>query len=621
MNNIESMVSTLQKMRGDIEAYSESLNASLRACNLKTIDTQYILKNIDAQIESAQSKFTIAFVGTFKTGKSTIINSLLELTGDERLSSEYDPDTAKCVRLVYKDRGSPEAEIEFFDSYEEEQLNWAEAKKYTSQVELDKADEQFRNKAAKIREVRYYVKHELLKHCNILDLPGTGTGNYIEHTDITDEKILETDCFFWVVTTDSEPDMETLLNLEKIRHKLLPIINVWQIEEENIGMESDRITPEEILGILQKNYSAYMLNSEDPVIYYAGEIDYAQRHGYEIKPEWGKAHFVEKVMDLLGNIQEGDRAERIRNNLLRALEQCTGLLVDLQNSQGLKTQERQNKEESREAKDLRSKFERGRRKLKADIQAHAAQKTEEVLERLSGATESFISIKMDGMDLRALVKGKKRYADELRREYEKSYICLENGWLDACGEGFLEEVKTLVCSYYADFEYEIDFGDPKDQFDVSSISLSEFAESMAGSLQKDALDKLLPALVSSVVTIIGVFVPGEVILDVLSGLFAGKKMIDLSDNSKITARAKMIAYSCKVRIRQQKYVVLREFASMGEKIANSMESEISKKLDKRSDEVKQRGAALTSIRQTIESFADNLEMQEREIRALFSVKG
>ena len=133
MNNIESMVSTLQKMRGDIETYSKSLNASLRACNLKTIDTQPILKNIDAQIESAKSKFTIAFVGTFKTGKSTIINSLLELSGDERLSSEYDPDTAKCVRLIYKEKGAPEAEVEFYDSYETEQLSWAEAKKYTSQ--------------------------------------------------------------------------------------------------------------------------------------------------------------------------------------------------------------------------------------------------------------------------------------------------------------------------------------------------------------------------------------------------------------------------------------------------------------------------------------------------------
>lgn len=120
---------------------------------------------------------------------------------------------------------------------------------------------------------------------------------------------MESDCIFWVVSTDTEPDKESIKNLEKVHHKMLPIINVWQYEQDEI---SGMMSPEEIKNLLFEQYQAYLTGAEDPVIYYAKEIDMAQQKNEPLKEKWGKISFVNKVTEILQNIHKGDRMTHIK---------------------------------------------------------------------------------------------------------------------------------------------------------------------------------------------------------------------------------------------------------------------------------------------------------------------
>lgn len=199
MNNLETAIPFMKQLAEMLEEKKNSINFDLEDLKIRGIDMDNAILRINEQIKTAETKYTIAFIGTFKTGKSTIINSLLNLSGSERLSSEFDPDTAKCVRIIEKPKKQDyDAEVIFEDNiYPVEQISWAEAKKYTSQVALDNESQAFRDKAEHIEEVRYYVDSPFLRLCNILDLPGTGTGGHSEHTEVTDRKIMEADCIFW----------------------------------------------------------------------------------------------------------------------------------------------------------------------------------------------------------------------------------------------------------------------------------------------------------------------------------------------------------------------------------------------------------------------------------------
>ena len=55
---------------------------------------QELITLIDAQRKTAERPFTVAVVGEFKVGKSTFLNGLLRLSGDDRLSTQDSPDTA-----------------------------------------------------------------------------------------------------------------------------------------------------------------------------------------------------------------------------------------------------------------------------------------------------------------------------------------------------------------------------------------------------------------------------------------------------------------------------------------------------------------------------------------------
>lgn len=419
MNNVESMKSTLELIKSQIIDSSEKLNKSLMDVGINKEDFHNAILKIEKQIVSAENKFTIAFVGTFNTGKSTIINSLLGLKGEARLSNEDDPDTARCIKIVEKNGQTYEAEVDFGTYCNPEKLTWVEAKKYTSQVALDAEDEDFRKKASMIKEVKYYVDSPLLRLCDILDLPGTGTGNHDDHTAVADEKIMESDCFFLVLSTDMEPDKESIKNLKKIRHKLLPIINVWEFEKDGIKGE---FSPEDIINTIMDGYSEYLINADNPIIYYAKEVDYAQLNGLPLKDEWGKATFVEKIYEIISNVQVGDRATRIKSNILDALSECRDLLENVKDSSKLKELKSLSDKNKTEINNQYQKLYKCNNLVSSDITATAKKTTDEILDIIAEASECFIQNKMSGVDLRHLLKMfTKKQKEDMSKEFEDEF--------------------------------------------------------------------------------------------------------------------------------------------------------------------------------------------------------
>lgn len=621
MNNIESLKEVIAEIGNRIQSSSDELNAALSDVGMHGVDLSNAITRIEKQVTSAESKFTIAFIGTFSTGKSTIINSLLDLKGDARLSNAYDPDTARCVRIIQKAGRNYEAEVDFGGVYPVEKLSWVEAKRYTSHVELEAASEITRKRAKYITEVRYYVDSPLLDLCNILDLPGTGSGSEEGSDDeiVTNEKIMESDCFFWVVTTEYEPDPDTLRNLDKISSKLLPIINVWQSEKDEIYSQ---FTPEEIIQILQDSYSAYFQNAEDPVIYYAKEIDDAQQAGTEVEPEWGKEAFVQKVQQILGNIQSGDRAKRIRINLLDSFTECKGAIADVRSDKRLaELQSEVNKDNSENIKQFQ-RLERCNYIISIDRRDAAKKTADDIVDIISDASQSFIQTKMSGFDLKNMLrmftkKQRSELSAELAEEFQNNYLSFNTGWLDECVKGFCCDIINILKSKYIDFYSTLnDGGSIELGTDFLTGDMRSFIDDIAEQIQKDAQAKMV-SLVSSAITVTLLFlIPGFELIDEIASIFSvGKSFGNLSDDSKLHSKINMIVNHAKVQIRQQRYKIVSELDKQSEEIANQFYTKVKTKLDNDKSSNKLAIEMVAKVTRSADSFESVIEEAEKEIKA------
>lgn len=601
MNNLETAVPFMKQLEELLRKKTDELNANLNKLDIREIDFETSLIRIQEQINSAETKYTIAFVGTFKTGKSTTINSLLNLQGNARLSSEYDPDTAKCIRIMRKVRGQKfDAEILFTDTYPAEQMNWTEAKKYTSQVALSDSDSEIKEKAKKIDEVRYYVDNPFLDVCNILDLPGTGTGAFSEHTEVTDRKIMEADCIFWVVSTDGEPDNESIKNLEKFSTKMLPIINVWQSESDDIYSV---IQPQEIKDMLLKQFGAYFASAEDPVFYYAKEIDLAQQEHRELKEEWGKKAFTEKVEEILSNIQSGDRMKRIKKQISIALMTCENYMRDILESPELISMRQSEKNEGLEISKILSRLSKAQKTAGSDIKEHSKKTAQEILDIFSDASDSFIENQMQGMNWNALFK-KKKVQEELKKDFENNYVNIKSGWLDKMVSVFSDEIMSILQGIYTDFAIDMEISDnPCGKFNISEDSFSGFVNDMVKIMSKDMASRIMPTLLAVIGGGIMMLIPGGLVFDALVTVVAGGigAAFNFSKDEKLQSKIKNIQRTSKNQIRQQRFVIINNLNEAGKSVNDAFYKKIEEELNKRRSSNEQRKVQLTSLENEVKS--------------------
>lgn len=233
------LVPTLEGIRDAADRLAERVDTAELDEDLRSVRPDFALggvgstlralaRELDGQVRTADRPFTVAAVGEFKVGKSTLLNALLGLRGEAALSAKDDPDTACSILLRGRDEGDPEARLHFSDDSHED-TTWARAVGLTSQVWLDSHPDDAAV-AARLVEVEYFIAHPLLAELRINDLPGTGSRYWREHTALTHQKMKEADAVLWVVG-EREPSADGRRNLQILREcaqQVVPIVNVFE---------------------------------------------------------------------------------------------------------------------------------------------------------------------------------------------------------------------------------------------------------------------------------------------------------------------------------------------------------------------------------------------------------
>lgn len=614
MNNLQSAVSSMNAMKDSISKHTEEINASLKKLGLERIDTSSAQETIESQIKSADCTYTIAMVGTFKAGKSTIINSLLELKGEDRLSSKDDQDTAKAIRLVYREGDHCEAEVDFGGAYPTEQMTWSEARKYTSHVEMERESEAFRRKAEVVDEVRYYVPSPFLKTVNILDLPGTGVGTKAGDIEVARRKMKESDCCLWVVSTDSEPDKETIANLEEIRHKVVPIINVWQIKAKEI---EGQFSAEQIKDLLQNDFSAYFASADSFITYYAGEVDYAQLTDAELDPAWGKEVFVGKVLEIISEATSGDRAKRIEANLKKAVSDCERELLNIKDNPQFQRISAEIKRENTNARRVLERLTQCKKTVNGIITMEAKRTANELIDIISEATTSFIEMKMHSLDFSALAK--KRYAEKLDKEFRQQ-LDLEGEWVKSLSRDYADNLKVLLDGKYSEFAAELEdvsVSSADAAFDTGAfkIVVSNICNTMIGSIK----EKFRPIIAKMIGQLVLAFIP---VLDFLDPIMAATSTLtsasSLSKTDKLESNCRIIVRSARVKIKQQGYIFLKKFKEIGDNVSDEYYIAVRAEVEKQGVLAKERVELVAQLEAQVEGFENALNEQRRAAAALFS---
>ena len=198
-------------------------------------------KQVEDQRFHSHQTFTVMVLGEYNAGKSTLLNALLELPTELRLPSGDDPVTARPLRLRYTDE-APHAHLLMSDGSTRPLRTWKEA--------LNRADQRLAQ-TEQVKEVQLFLHHPLLANTDILDMPGTGTAEFADHTQLTRDYLDNVEMIIWVIG-ETEPSSEGSKDFRKALRTQAPItivFNAWgSIHYPDMEIDQDALE----LGILSK---------------------------------------------------------------------------------------------------------------------------------------------------------------------------------------------------------------------------------------------------------------------------------------------------------------------------------------------------------------------------------
>lgn len=216
------------------------------------------IEQIEEQRFHSNQTFTMMVLGEFNAGKSTVLNALLELPAELRLPSGDDPVTGKPLRLRYTD-DAPYAHLLMNDG-SVQAIDWklavksADQRRNSSELRLDQ-----------VKEIQFFLNHPLLANMDILDMPGTGTAEFKEHTQLTRDYLDNVEMIIWVIG-ETEPSSEGGRDFRKALRTEAPIIvifNAWgSLYNKNMELDDQDALEQ---GVLSK----FSEIQEDPFRIYA----------------------------------------------------------------------------------------------------------------------------------------------------------------------------------------------------------------------------------------------------------------------------------------------------------------------------------------------------------------
>ncbi|RPJ78474.1 MAG: hypothetical protein EHM20_03820 [Alphaproteobacteria bacterium] len=557
----------LEGLSSRITAKVEELKLLRKDLELPNVNYESYIQTIQRQKETANKNFTIAFVGMFNSGKSTVINGLLELKDDKGLSDNDSPDTAKSIRLSFKSQEQKcEAIIHFWDGTSEEHT-WTEAKNFTSQVYLDEHSE-FKTKAEKIIEVEYFVNHPILQVVDFLDLPGTGTKNWRTHTHLTHERLKEAEVVFWVIGTcapePSGSDLDDLKILREVKSNVIPLINVWSDKEEGV---SGIVGADELERSIRSNLGAFFSSGVNILKYYAREIYKAHQNGITLRQEWGFQTFKDFLFN--GYLYDATKksSEKIRrisgsiNSGLGGLMNCVSSDENELEILGMSISELDQKiqEESSERVEIGIE-------LKGKLREIAGEKAQEIVDQCISASNAFLEEQIQLTNIQPMID-KFRGRDvnqELSEKFKNDYLDLNKNpnWLTSLLNDYFEDAKIVVEGRWKRFIKDFNQGasNKNDGLDIPSNFTDKILSNVVGGLAVKGLNLFLAGIFVYLL-----FVPGTQLAEmaIVAGLMTFNLFYDVLEKRRNTAKLR-----AKVMISNQKYELKNQLTQMGMELHN-----------------------------------------------------
>lgn len=562
----------LEGLCSRIQTCLDELNGLSAYSNLSKANYSRHVQHIIRQQKTADKNFTIAFIGMFNCGKSTIINSLLGLKGSKRLSDKDSPDTAKSIRLSYKAAGSKAEAVLYFSDGGSEECTWEEAKNYTSQVFLDEHSV-FQSKAGRIIEVQYFVENPLLQFCDFVDLPGVGTKNWETHTAVALERAREAEVVFWVTTTcQAEPskiEMKVLQKLKDVNAYVVPFINVWFDKEEGIEGE---VSPEELEEALRFSVPE-VFQHEMPVIkYYARQIDKYRQAGDELQKEWG----LEDLNGFLRQCVEGrvagtrDKVRRISGSVLSSLNNMLDYMemdkqeIEIKEQQSLEIDERIIEEDN-------ERFLMGS-EIRGLLKEIAAEKAREIVDKCISCANTFIEDEMKLTNFELIKDGikKKNIEKDLTDKFKSKYLKLNvsPNWVTELVNDYIDDAKSITRARWMRHIKDYNNSTGQSGREIENIPY-DFTDRMMESVAQAMGAKCAGLILAGAPLAAIFFIPGGQIVDIvlLSGALLAMVAFNYDplekprQNTKLRAR-EMISnqkYEIKNQLVQQGYELHGEF--------------------------------------------------------------
>lgn len=609
---LDDIVPQLTRLQDTLEDLRRNLEETSRVGELKIrIDLQHLIKQVKGQIRTAEREFTIAVVGEFKVGKSTLLNGLLGLSGEPALSAEDTPDTACSIVLRHRQPNLPEARLVFHDGSFAE-TTWTQAKRMTSQVYLDQHPAE-KERAHRLREVEYFVASPLLAQAQLNDLPGVGSRYWREHTEVTHEMMKEADAILWVVA-DREPSKDArkaLSILSQYARSVIPIVNVIEDPEADPPLLRRPGRDQQLVEVLMREFRDFFSPEiEAPLLVSARviEIERAKpRPSAEVLREAG-------LDDLLGTL-EGlffeHRDQKSRGRRYRLWGAALAVI-----DEGRTGVEGALEEIDRKVKTLQDEVgSAGKRimdvasvenALYGSIRNLAEAQALEVCDRIAHQAGLFIEDQMQitrfsnlGRSLTA--KGRERLSGELRDKFLDQLQLRETpSWLDRMSADFAEQARNLALAEWS----ALGKVESPDSLQPRTVSLPFRDLQRLGDSMRDSIVSIL-ARVLGVAGFTGVIalLPGAQALIALG--FLGASSLAATSNP-LAERRRRAAEIIMSQIRSQRSAVAEGLRTAGLEGSQAMGDGVKKSLNEFLDEKSRRHLTLVGLQELIQAGLDGL---------------
>ncbi len=421
-----------------------------------------IEKRLRDQARHSTQRYTVLLLGEFKAGKSSFVNALLGLSGDQCLLVGDEPLTAKPTRCTFRHPGDPVAKWVHFDGREEVKESWSDAIPATVDNDLERT----------VAEVILFLEHPLLHAIDVLDMPGTGAAYHQKHADTTREYIANSEVVLWIV--GQAPSAEGRKDLRIATDQNVPIITVFNAwgyldEERNRRLRDSGFSQNDIEADVRENFPSAFKHHPNGFRVYAGKCAESLSRGIssaDMPPDFGIQLFKTWLHEYYSTFSDIS-AERQRNVLEQVERIKTQSALDI--GEWLKEWEAAIEREGEGGKALNREMNAINRMehiLWSKLRVLAKERADSILRRIQNASESFIESKLRVENYDILVNlvtgGMDSAQNALTEELRRDYLRFDESpsWLDQEAADFIAEAWVITEAEWRRFLEEIPLESP-----------------------------------------------------------------------------------------------------------------------------------------------------------------